>query len=146
MNNYLHIVNVEGIIHKDDHFLTVVRSKKEAHAGGTLSFIGGKVDFIDRQHNILEETLKREILEEVGIRVDNLRYITSTGFTSDDGYRVINIVMLCDWQSGDPYAVDPDEVESVEWMTADQIRSHLKTPPWILEYTNRVEEFIANER
>ena len=142
MSQYHHIVNVEGIVKKGDYLLTVMRSEAEEHASGTLSFIGGKVEFTDRESEVVEKTLKREIMEEVGVEVANLRFITSTGFTSDNGASVVNLVFLCDWASGTPRAIDLEEVASVHWMTVDEIRTHEKTPPWILEYANIVEAFI----
>jgi 8-oxo-dGTP diphosphatase len=39
------MVNVEGAIRKDDRWLIIERSKKEEHAGGLLSLVGGKVDY-----------------------------------------------------------------------------------------------------
>ncbi|MEY9976193.1 8-oxo-dGTP pyrophosphatase MutT (NUDIX family) [Lysinibacillus sp. RC79] len=54
------IVNAEGAIRKDDKWIIVERSKKEEHAGGLLSLIGGKVDIGGNSPNILEKTLKRE--------------------------------------------------------------------------------------
>jgi len=79
----LFIVNVEGAIRKDDKWIIVERSKKEEHAGGLLSLVGGKVDKEGDSSNILEKTLKREIFEEIGIKVkENLKYIHSTSFVT----------------------------------------------------------------
>lgn len=139
MLGFHHIVNVEGAIVKDDRYLMVVRSEAEEHAAGTLSFVGGKVEFESAQAEILEETLKREILEEVAVRVDDIHYVTSTGFLADDGTRVVNIVFLCRWQSGEARAVDPDEVAAIEWLTADEIFNHPKTPVWIKGYLALIE-------
>ncbi len=138
MSQYLHIVNVEGAVKKDDRLLTVIRSDAEDHAAGTLAFVGGKVEFGERQSAILEATLKREILEEVGVEIGNIQFVTSTAFFTDDGRSVVNMVFVCDWQSGEPRVVDPDEVASVHWMTFDDIRNHPKTPSWILEYTELI--------
>jgi 8-oxo-dGTP diphosphatase len=139
MSQYQHIVNVEGAVKKDDRLLTVIRSEVEDHAAGTLSFIGGKVEFTHRQPSIIEATVKREILEEVGVEVGNIKYVTSTAFFTDDGRSVVNMVFVCDWESGEARAIDPDEVASVHWMTLDEIRNHAKTPPWILEYTDLID-------
>jgi 8-oxo-dGTP diphosphatase len=58
------IVNVEGAIYKNEKWLLIKRSEKEEHAGGTFSLVGGKVDKEGNTTDILERTLKREILEE----------------------------------------------------------------------------------
>jgi len=142
MSEYQHIVNVEGAVIKDDRLLTVIRSEAEEHAAGTLSFIGGKVEFRDRQSAILEATLKREVMEEVGVEIGNIQFVTSTAFFSDDGQSVVNIVFVCEWQSGEPRVVNPEEVASVHWMTVTEIRNHPKTPPWILEYVELIIETL----
>lgn len=139
MSDYHHIVNVEGAIQKEGRLLMVTRSEKEDHAAGLLSFVGGKVEFETSADDPISLTLKREIMEEVGVAVDNLRYVTSTGFTADDGETVVNLVYLCDWVSGEPRIVDPDEVGSVQWMTIEAIRQHEKTPPWLQGYLHQVE-------
>ena len=72
------IVNVEGAIRKNDKWLIIERSKKEEHAGGLLSLVGGKVDIEGSSSNILERTVKREIFEEVGVKanlIDDFRVV-----------------------------------------------------------------------
>ena len=146
MSQYHHIVNVEGAVIKGNRLLTVIRSEAEEHAAGTLSFIGGKVEFADRQSSILEATLKREILEEVGVEIGKIQFITSTAFFADDGQSVVNIVFVCEWQAGEAQVLDSDEVASVQWLTVEEIRNHPKTPPWILEYTELIEAFLSYSR
>jgi 8-oxo-dGTP diphosphatase len=91
------IVNVEGAIFKNDKWLIIKRSEKEEHAGGMLSLVGGKVEMEGNTTDILERTVKREILEEVGIDVKgNLKYVHSTSFVADSGENVIDIVFLCE--------------------------------------------------
>jgi len=56
------------VIWDGDRCLMAFRSEQEAHAGGTLAFPGGKAEGTDAA-GALEETLRREIREEVGIEV-----------------------------------------------------------------------------
>ncbi|MHC0037528.1 NUDIX hydrolase [Pseudoneobacillus sp. C159] len=132
------IVNVEAAIFKEDKWLVILRSMKEEHAGGTLSLVGGKVDRDGNQLHILEKTVKREIFEEVGIEVkDELHYVYSTSFVSDDDCHVVDIVFLCEHQSGEAFAKSPDEVDDVLWLTTDEALLHPKTPPWLKESLTR---------
>jgi 8-oxo-dGTP pyrophosphatase MutT (NUDIX family) len=79
------MVNVEGAIRKDDRWLIIERSKKEEHAGGLLSLVGGKVVQEGNTIDLLESTVKREIAEEVSIRVkDNLQYVHNTSFLTTE--------------------------------------------------------------
>ncbi|WP_391117023.1 NUDIX hydrolase [Psychrobacillus sp. L3] len=115
-------VNVEGAIFKEDKWLLIRRSTKEAHAGGELSLVGGTVEQEGDSQNILERTLRRELFEEVGMEVkDPIQYVRNTSFVLANGKEVVDIVFLCEFDKGEPYAKSPDEVESIHWMTTDEI-------------------------
>ncbi len=144
------IVNVAGAIYKQDKWLMIERSLNEDHAPGRVSLVGGKVD--ERPDHevpyLLEQTLKREIQEEVGIEVeDRIEYLTNTYFISDHGNPVINVVFLCKYKSGEPTLHNTDEVGEILWMTLDEILHHPKTITQIKEIMKkavekRVESFI----
>jgi 8-oxo-dGTP diphosphatase len=137
------IVNVEGAIRKDDKWLIIERSIKEEHAGGLLSLVGGKVEIEGTSTDILEKTLKREIEEEVGVLVrESLRYVHSTSFQTDGGENVVDIVFLCDYESGEAQPKSPDEVESVLWLTTEEILSHPKTPIYVKDSIKRAESML----
>jgi 8-oxo-dGTP diphosphatase len=124
-----YIVNVEGAIVKDGQYLMVVRGEEE-YAPGGLNFPGGKVEGANDADDVLEETLRREIAEEVALQVhDEMVYLRSSAFVAA-GYPVVDVVFLCRWKSGQAFAADPGEVAAVRWMTADEAIAHPETPPW----------------
>jgi 8-oxo-dGTP diphosphatase len=129
----MYIVNVEGAIYKNKQWLLIKRSEKEEHAGGTLSLVGGKVDKEGNTTDILERTLKREIFEEVGLEVTNLRYVNSSSFVTDKGVHVVDIVFLCEHQSGVAYAKSPEEVADVVWLQTSRILEDPTLPPYLKE-------------
>jgi 8-oxo-dGTP pyrophosphatase MutT (NUDIX family) len=132
MSDETYVVNVEAAIFHGDTWLMILRSAEEAHAAGVLSFVGGKVERAGTADNILEETLQREIAEEVGVTIaDKIHYVESKSFIADDGLPVVDIVYLCRYESGEPRALDSAEVANVEWMTFDAIMAHPKSPVWI---------------
>ncbi|QFG00024.1 NUDIX domain-containing protein [Psychrobacillus glaciei] len=115
-------INVEGAVFKEDKWLLIRRSTKEAHAGGGLALVGGTVEQEGDSQNILERTLRRELFEEVGVEVkDPIQYVRNTSFVLANGKEVVDIVFLCEFDKGEPYAKSPDEVESIHWMTTDEI-------------------------
>lgn len=141
MNSYHYIVNVEAAIYHNDKWLIATRSTKEAHAGGTLALIGGKVETTKIGNNVLEQTLKREILEEVGIEVaDEMHYIKSSFFITQDGKPVINIVFLCKYKQGEPKVIDPEELSAVEWITLNEIISNPSIPSWTKESIENADQ------
>lgn len=137
------IVNVEGAIRKNDKWLIIERSKKEEHAGGLLSLVGGKVDIEGNSSDILERTVKREILEEVGVNIkDKLTYVHSTSFVTDSGENVVDIVFLCEYDSGEAFPKSPDEVEKVLWLTTKEILNHPNSPIYLKQSITHAEALI----
>ncbi len=133
-----YIVNVEGAIVRGDQYLMIIRGQGEAHAGGALSFVGGKVETIENATDVLEETLRREIMEEVGIHVSEMSYVQSSHFIAGDD-RVVDIVFLCRCEAGEPRIADLQEVESILWLTAAEVQEHSLCPSWTLAAMQRVE-------
>lgn len=134
-----YIVNVEGAIVRNNTYLMILRSKNETHAGGTLSFVGGKVEVEHNADNILEDELLREIREEVGVEVGDLTYVYSSHFIADDNDLVVDVVFLCRYKTGEPTAMDGNEVEEVHWLTAIEVLQHPKSPVWVKHGIERVE-------
>lgn len=135
------VVNVEGAIYKENKWLMIERSSEEEHAGGTLSLVGGKADLETETFDILEKTVRREILEEVGVETKDIsHYLYSSSFVSDDHCHVINVVFLCEYDNGTAHRKSPDEVQEVYWMTAQEIMEHPKAPPWTKESIQRAED------
>lgn len=127
-------------IFRDDKWLIIERSKKEEHAGGLLSLVGGKVEQEGNISEILERTVKREIYEEKDVLVKGqLKYVHSTSFVADSGENVVDIVFLCEYESGKAIAKGPDEVESVNWMIARQVYEHPNAPDYLKESIKRAE-------
>jgi len=59
----------------------------------------------------LEQCLEREVLEEVGITVENVRYFASQPWPFPHS---LMIAFTADWKSGE-IRVDPLEIESAQW-------------------------------
>ena len=143
MESIWYIVNVEGVIVKQGRYLMVVRGEQESHAPGVLTFPGGKVEGAGNADDVLEETLRREIREEVGIEVhDDMAYLESKAFVAADGEPVVDVAFMCRYRSGEPTVGDPGEVAAVRWMPAEEILAHPKTPPW----TRRSIELAERKR
>lgn len=134
------IVNVEGAIFKEDKWLMIKRSNKEEHAGGSLSLVGGKVELEGNTIDILERTLRREISEEVGVNVSNtMNYICSTSFVTEKGEHVVDVVFLCEYESGEAYARAKDEVEDVFWLSSEEVLAHPNNPDFLKAYIQQAQ-------
>lgn len=138
------IVNVEAAIYKDEKWLIVRRSEKEEHAAGALALVGGKVDDEGNSSDILERTLIREVEEEVGVTVSNLMYVNSSSFVTDSSVAVVDIVFLCSYQEGKPFAKDPEEVASVSWMSTQEILNHAEIPSFLKVNIQLAENLVKS--
>ncbi|WP_144699750.1 NUDIX hydrolase [Fictibacillus phosphorivorans] len=137
------VVNVEGAIHRNGKWLLILRNEKE-YAGGSLSLVGGKCEIEGVSSDILERTLRREILEEVGIEVEDLRYVNSSSFVTESGINVIDIVFLCQHKLGEPYAKSKEEVDEVIWMTTDEILAHTNLPAFLKENIRLADKMLQD--
>ena len=66
----------------------------------------------------LEETVAREVLEETGIRVKNIRYYKSQpwGLAND-----ILVGYICEADGDDEIVIDENELQEAAWMSADEL-------------------------
>jgi len=141
MDNVSYIVNVEAAIYKNNKWLIIKRSEKEEHAPGLLALVGGKVETRIAENDILEKTLIREIMEEVGIQISKtIHYIESKSFISDKGQVVIDVVFLCKYQSGEPKCMSADEVSDIYWMPSKEVLMDKSAPIWLKESIEKAEK------
>ncbi|MGG1399664.1 NUDIX domain-containing protein [Bacillus salipaludis] len=137
------IVNVEAAIHRDGKWFVIERSKKEEHAGGLLSLVGGTVDNDGNVQAILERTLIREVYEEVGARIkENMKLVSNSSFSIANGREVLNIVFLCELDQGEPFVKSLEEVEEFYWMGIDEINQNPNAPVWLKESIRYAEELL----
>ena len=134
------MVNTQCAVVRNGRYLTIVRGERVTHAPGEPGFPGGKVEIADGPECILESAVRREVAEETGIMVSaELRYVRSVAFTMRDGTAVVDILFLGEHVAGEPYIAAPDEVAEIRWMTAGEVLSDDRTPPWLRDSIGQVE-------
>lgn len=84
----------------------------------------------------LEETLKREVKEEVGVVVGNLRYFGSQPWPFPNS---LMIAFTADWESGE-ILVDPSEIADAKWFTVDALPN---IPPSLSIARRLIDAWIA---
>lgn len=114
-----HVLAVFAWIEKEGMYLLGKRSSDDPQAGGLWALVGGKVDN-EMGAGIIEATLKREILEEVGIEIaDEFKFLTSQGFTRVSGHHVVSLIFETTYQSGEAQPLDGQS--EVRWMTKQEV-------------------------
>lgn len=140
------IVNTEAAIFRDGKYLIIRRSEKEKHAGGGISLVGGKVEVEGDSVGVLENTIIREVKEEVGLSiVGKPRYIQSTSFVTDTGVPVVNVIFLCEEFEGEPFAASRDEVDAVYWMTPEEVYMNPNAQDYLKDSVQKAEMLRTGE-
>ncbi len=104
----------------------------------TSKFYSILAGFVEPGEN-LEECVKREVLEEVGIRVDNIRYFGSQPWPFPDS---LMLGFTAEYAGGE-LKPDPSEILTVDWFSAD----NLPEIPGPLSIARRlIDNFIENHR
>jgi 8-oxo-dGTP diphosphatase len=103
---------VAAIIKKNGKYLLAQRRADCKSAPNKWEFPGGKVEFSEHP----EKALIREIREELGISIGNLRVFSVTSSTNPPGSRYRHIVMisyLADWKGGKMRLLDCQDARLV---------------------------------
>lgn len=126
-------VAITAIIEKEGKYLITQRSLTKKRFPGMWTVPGGHLDpadFMgypkDSEHywyNVLEKALAREIQEEVGLEIENVRYVTSLATEHKDGMASIVISSLADYKSGE-LKFEDGEVERAEWVSLEEAKGY----------------------
>lgn len=116
-------VGVGVFVIKDSKILMLKR--KGAHGEGTWSIPGGHLEFGEDP----EQTASREVLEETGVSIKNIRKgpYTNDIFEKEDKH-YITLFMLSDYESGEAEVKEVDFSEAVEWRNSDNLPAPLFKP------------------
>lgn len=132
-NEYLHEVAITAIIKKDNKYLITRRSLNKRRFPGKWTVPGGKMETDDYLklpkdtefywYNVLENTLKREVKEEVGIKIDNIKYLTSLATIHKDGRPSLVISCLADFAEGE-IELKIDENDKFAWVNLKEAKDY----------------------
>jgi 8-oxo-dGTP diphosphatase len=109
-------VGIGVFIFKDGTFL--MQQRHGAHGAGSWSVPGGHQEFGES----FEQTARREVLEETGMEIKNVRFgaVTNDYFPEEDKHYV-TIWVLSDWASGEPQICEPEKCLRQAWRTFDTL-------------------------
>ena len=96
-----------------------------AHGDGTWSFPGGHLEFGES----FEACAARETLEETGLEIFDIKFITATNdvFIKEDKH-YITVYMQATAKSPDAKVMEPDKMVDWEWFEWDNLPSPLFLP------------------
>ena len=131
--NKSHYVVSTGIIVKDGKYLITKRAEWEKAFPGKWTVPGGKLEMNDytkrpadtnagQWYNICETVLEREVMEETGLKIKNIKYLTSLTFIRPDNIPVLIVSLFADHDSGD-VKLCPDLTEHA-WVSLEEAKNY----------------------
>ena len=128
-----HYVAITGIIKKQDKYLICKRSPSEKAFPNKWCVPGGKIevnDFINTLKDtsshwldVFEKALKREILEETGIKIKNLGYVSNLAFIRPNGFSTLIVSLHAEHDWGE-VILKKDELTEHAWVTLEQAKEY----------------------
>lgn len=130
--NKAHYVSVTGIIIREGKYLIAKRAGNLKAFPNMWTVPGGKLELKDykekpkdtSQHwyNILENVLRREIKEETGLEVKNIKYLTSMTFIRPDNIPGLIISLFADYDKEE--IILSDELTDYKWVNLEEARNY----------------------
>lgn len=116
-NDKLFYVALKGAIFNENRFLIVKRSNYTRGEHGLWELPGGRMEFGETP----EQTLIRELQEEVGLSVEIMKPLKTWSFFRDENTQLVGITCLCKYKGGEVNL----SVEHLEyaWIRFEEMRN-----------------------
>jgi len=118
------------LVHREDELLL---ARSPHFPPGMYSALAG---FVEPGESI-EETARREVGEEVGVELGEIRYFGSQPWPFPNS---LMIGFLAEWAGGDVRIGDPDEIEDARWFHPDDLPP---LPPKVSIARAMIDAFLA---
>ncbi len=152
--NKAHYVVPTGIIVKDGKYLIAKRAAHLQAFPNLWTVPGGKLeqtDYKNRKHdtsagqwyNVVEDALRREIKEEVGLEIGKINYLASLTFIRPDGVPALVLSMFADHKEGE-VKLNEELVEHA-WVTLEEAKSY-QLIPGIYEEIEMLDKHLKGEK
>jgi 8-oxo-dGTP diphosphatase len=102
---------------------TLLAKRKGAHGSGTWGSMGGHVEYGESPI----EAVKREAMEELGIEIGNLKFLTCMNMIKE-GKHYVDISFVGEIISGEPKICEPHKIDEIGWFSIDDLPTPLFEP------------------
>jgi len=104
------LVGIAVMVIKDNRVL--FGKRRNAHGSGTWAFPGGHLEF----NESIEDCARREVSEETGIQIKNLRCGPYTNdIFSDEDKHYVTLFVTADYEAGTAVVKEPHKCEKWAW-------------------------------
>jgi len=91
--------------------------RKGSHGEGEYAFPGGHLEYMES----FQDCAKREISEECGIKIKNIRFQFLANVTKYAPKHYVHVGLVADWEDGEPEVLEPEKSESWDWHNIDNL-------------------------
>lgn len=106
--------------------------RQGSHGAGTWGLPGGKLNLGETW----EEAVRRESLEECGLKLKNVRFLAATNdIFSEEDLHYVTIFMIADWVEGEPEVLEPEKCIEWRWFSYDAMPDNVMLPVANLQKT-----------
>ena len=103
------------LILKDKKIL--LGKRKGSHGTGEYSCAGGHLEFGES----FEECATREVLEETGVKIKNIRFLSVVNVFKHENRQDTVINLASDWESGEPKTDPNEKIGDWQWYSLDEL-------------------------
>jgi 8-oxo-dGTP diphosphatase len=115
-------LGVGGLIVRDGRALMLLRSERCRNNRHMWTIPGGMVEPQER----LDDAVRREVLEETGLKVCFTKFLALSDRTFD-GQHWVSVLYLCE-AAGNPENKEPDMHEKLEWHDIGRLPANITLP------------------
>jgi len=152
--NKAHYIVATGIIMKDGKYLITKRANYEKAFPGLWTVPGGKLetkDYKDRKqdtdagqwYNIVEDVLRREAKEEVGLEIGKINYLASLVFIRPDGVPTLVLSMFANHKNGEVKL--GEGLTEYSWVNLEEAKKY-QLIPGIYEEIEMLDKHLKGEK
>jgi len=91
--------------------------RKGSHGEGEYAFPGGHLEYMET----FEECGRREVKEECGIEIENIRFQFLSNVTKYAPKHYVHVGLMANWKSGEPKVLEPEKCELWAWHEIDKL-------------------------
>ena len=146
----LHIISATAIIEKDGKYLILKRSENEIAFPGFWTVPGGKIVRHEYEslpktpnsegwYNIADFTVRKEVREEAGLDIEDVKYLRDMTFIRPDDIPVLVLSYYCKYKSGE--VVLGKDIVDFAWVTPEEGKKY-KLIPGILNEIKEVNKIL----
>jgi 8-oxo-dGTP diphosphatase len=112
-------ISVMVMVIKDEKIL--LGKRKGIHGEGQFASPGGHLEYMES----FTECALREIDEECGIEVQNIKFLFVANITEFAPKHYCRVGLIAEWKNGEPQLLEPESCESWDWYDINNLPSPL---------------------